>query len=70
MHKNALFLLQNCKNRPALGTSPPDPLAFGGWRFAPKSSPKTSKNPDYATASTGMTDDIGGRLIILYAGFE
>jgi len=24
MHKNALFLLKNCKNRPALGASPPD----------------------------------------------
>jgi len=30
MHKNALFLLKRCKNRPALGASLPDPLAFGG----------------------------------------
>jgi len=30
MHKNELFLLKNCKNRPALGDLPPDirwPLA-------------------------------------------
>jgi len=25
MHKNALFLLKNCKNRPGLGDTPPDP---------------------------------------------
>jgi len=24
MHKNALFLLKNCKNRPAMGAPPPD----------------------------------------------
>jgi len=31
MHKNALFLLKNCKNRPALGASPSDPFVSGGW---------------------------------------
>jgi len=25
MHKNAFFLLKNCKNRPTLGASPPNP---------------------------------------------
>jgi len=25
MHKNAQFLLKNCKNRPTLGATPPDP---------------------------------------------
>jgi len=30
MRKNALFLWKNCQNRPALGASPPDPLASGG----------------------------------------
>jgi len=29
MHKNALFLLKNCKNRPALGTSSTEPLTSG-----------------------------------------
>jgi len=31
MHKNALFLLKICKNRPALGAPPLDPFASGGW---------------------------------------
>jgi len=26
-----LFLLKNCKNRPALEASPPDLLSSGGW---------------------------------------
>jgi len=30
MHKNALFLIKNCKNRPALGTLLADPLASRG----------------------------------------
>jgi len=30
MHKNALFLLKICRNRPALRSPPPDPLAVGG----------------------------------------
>jgi len=36
MHKNALFLLKNCKNRPAPRTKPP---ASGGWGFAPRPLP-------------------------------
>jgi len=28
MPKNALISLKNCKNRPALGTPPPDPLCI------------------------------------------
>jgi len=33
MHKNALFLLKNCKNRPALWVSLPNPLASGGYEL-------------------------------------
>jgi len=33
MHKNALFLFKNCKNRPALGAPPPDSLASCGWEL-------------------------------------
>jgi len=35
MHKNALFLLKNCKIRPALGASPPGHLASNGWGLYP-----------------------------------
>jgi len=31
MHKIALYLLKNCKYRPALGASPSYLLASGGW---------------------------------------
>jgi len=31
MPKNALFLVKDRKNRRALGATPPDPLASGGW---------------------------------------
>jgi len=31
MHKNALFLLKNCKNCPALGALPPNSFASSGW---------------------------------------
>jgi len=41
MLKNELFLLKRCKNRPALGDSPPDLLAFGGWGLRPQ----TPDNP-------------------------
>jgi len=33
MSKNALFLLKNCKNRPAPWTPPPSPLASGCLRI-------------------------------------
>jgi len=35
MHKNALFLLKNCKNRPALGAKPPDPCLWRAGGFTP-----------------------------------
>jgi len=52
MHKNALILLKNCKNRSALG--PPMPSAAGG--SAPKLSPKPLplKIPGYATVYTAL----------------
>jgi len=31
MLKNALFLLKNCKNRPAIENQPPNSVASGGW---------------------------------------
>jgi len=36
MHKNALFLLENCKNLPALEDSLSEPLVSSGWGFAPR----------------------------------
>jgi len=36
MHKNALFLLKNCKSCPDLRDSSPDPLASGGWGLRPQ----------------------------------
>jgi len=36
MHKNALFLLKNCKKSPKAGVLPPDPLAFRRWGSAPR----------------------------------
>jgi len=33
--KNALFLLNSCKNFRALRALPPDSIASGSWRFCP-----------------------------------
>jgi len=37
MHKNALFLLKNCKNRLGLGAPPSNPLLLAAEGFAPSS---------------------------------
>jgi len=36
MHKCVIFIEKNCKNHPALGIPPPDPLASGGWKHYPQ----------------------------------
>jgi len=67
MHKNALFLLKNYKNRPALCPRLQPSVAGGpsrppmAWELFPKK-PPLLRNPGYVNASTDMTEtvDIGG----------
>jgi len=71
MHKNALFLLINCKNFPVLGASHPDPnglrrlgalppaaggSASGGWGLFIRQLEALPPDPHYATTSTDMTE--------------
>jgi len=55
MHKNALFLLKNCRNRPAL-FAPRPPMASGVWEIRSQIPNKLSPTPvrilGYATSPT------------------
>jgi len=50
MHKNALFLLKNCKNRPALGADP-----YIRRLEAPTKTFSQYRNPGYATTTIPAT---------------
>jgi len=61
MHKNALFLLKNLKNRPALKAPHWTPLPLAARGFAPRSPPKPQlRIPDHATESITSLSFIQG----------